>query len=125
MLQPKEFTVAYSDIKEEHGQWTGLLSFGLVFSVPKPQYKYVLNIFGTDTSSVRLHIIKHLIRLKEKTKGVTTMLVYVPEKFDLNCIDVVFEEFGIARKPHHSVYPGLKSSQIYAYEYIDQRQSKL
>ena len=122
MVQPREFTVVYSDIKEEADKCSGLLSFGLVFPTPQPQYKYVLDMFGSDTKSLRIHIVKHLLRLREKTDGVTAMLVFVPEELDIRLVDTVFEEYGITRHPHKSANPRLKSKQLYAFEGIGPRQ---
>ena len=121
---PKEFKSIYSDIKSDTDKCTGLLSVGTVFPIPHPQYKYMLDIFGSDTSSLKTHIVKHLIRLKEKTKGITAMLVYVPDEFDLEKVDVIFQEFGIVRRPHTG-NPKLKSAQIYVFEGVDQFPNKL
>ena len=90
MTEPKEYSVIYSDIHEDRGHCSGLLSVGMVYPVPRPQHKYSLEIFGKDVASLRLHIIKHLMRVKEKTTGMTAMLVYVPVTFDLETVDAVF-----------------------------------
>ena len=65
---PKEFKSIYSDIKSDTDKCTGLLSVESVFPIPHPQYKYMLDILGSDTSSLKTHIVKHLIRLKEENE---------------------------------------------------------
>ena len=121
MIQPEKYTAIYSDLKVHGGGCSGLLSFGLVFPIRRPQFNYVLNIFGSDTSTLRTHIVKHLLRLKDRTKEVTALVVFVPKSFDLHEVDKVFEDFGISRRPHKSAYQQLKSNQIYAYEIIGQK----
>ena len=125
MMGPGNFTVIYSDIREEHGKCSGLLSVGLVFPIPTPQYKYVLDIFGDDIASLKTHIVKHLLRLREKTQGITAMLVFIPEETDVNQVDKVFKEYGITRQPHKSLNSKLKTRQIYAYEGSQQFNSKI
>ena len=125
MMQPRQYMEAYSDIDQTGDLCSGLLSFGLVYPIAKPQYKYMLDIFGTDYKSLRLHIVKHLVRLKEKTTGVTAMLVYVSEDFPLDKLDGIFADFGISRHPHTSIDKTLKSRQIHAYEGIPLANSKL
>ena len=116
MREPQAFTTIYSDIKQTNGVCSGLLSFGLVCAIRSPQYKYVIDIFGTDLCSLRTHIMRHLFRLKDKTKGVTVLLVFVPMEIDVEHLDAVFEEFGASRQPYKSNDPNLKTRQIYAYE---------
>lgn len=116
MMQPKQYSAVYSDIKMTGVKCTGLLSFGLLYPTPRPEYTYRLDIFGEDAESLKIHILKHLIRVKEKTTGITAMLVYVSETCDLEQVDKVFEEFGILRYRHSSVNPKLKTRQIYAFE---------
>ena len=116
MMQPRQYMEVYSDIKQTGDMCSGLLSFGIVYPISSPQYKYMLDIFGTDYESLRLHIVKHLLRLRERTTGVTAMLVYVPESFQLEKLDRIFKEFGVVRHPHKSIDGKLKSRQVYAYE---------
>ena len=123
MRQPNDYSAIYSDIKVEPGRCSGLLSFGHVYPTALPQYRYGLDLFGKDTTTLRIHIVKHLIRLKECTKGVTAMVVHVPEAFDLEKVDMVFEEFGISRRPHSD--PKLKSRQLYAFEGLHQKLGNL
>ena len=125
MMQPRKYMEVYSDIKTTEDSCSGILSFGLVYPISRPQYKYMLDIFGNDYSSLRIHIVKYLLRLKEKTTGVTAMLVYVSETFPLENIDNIFKDFGIFRHPHKSVDNKLKSRQVYAYEGTPQINSNL
>ena len=125
MREPKAFTTIYSNIKHSDGVCAGLLSFGLVCPIPKPEYKYVIDLFGTDHSSLRTHIMRHLLRLKEKTKGVTALLVFVPKEFDILYLDAVLERFGVSRQPYVSKDPKLNTRQVYAYEGAERYNSKL
>ena len=126
MQEPKEYKVIYSNIRVHGSLYSGLLSIGTVFPISNPQYKYMLDIFGSDKASLRTHLIKHLMRLKDKTNGVTAVLVYLPDDFDLDMVDALFDEFGINRKPYKSVKsPKLKSQQLYAFESSQQSESKM
>ena len=118
IMQPKQYMEVYSDIKQSGDTCSGLLSFGLLFPIARPQYKYIVDIFGTDYASLRLHIVKHLMRLKSNTTGVTAMLIYVSEKFNIQKLDGILIEFGISRHPHES--KELPSRQVYAFEGIEE-----
>ena len=123
IMQPRQYMEVYSDIRIDGDNCSGLLSFGLVFPIARPQYKYMLDIFGTDYDSLRRHIVKHLLRLNEKTTGITAMLIYVSDQFDIQKIDDVMNGFGISRHPHKS--RELMSRQVYAYEGVPQGNSNL
>ena len=125
MMQPRKYTTVFSDIRETNGSCFGLLSFGIVFPIPKPQYKYILDIFGTDNASLKAHINRHLVRLKEKTTGVTSLYVLVPEEIDIVHVDSILEEHGIVRPTYKSDNPKLKSKYVFAFEGMGQQPSNL
>ena len=118
IMQPKQYMEVYSDIKQSGDTCSGLLSFGLLFPIARPHYKYMVDLFGTDYDSLRLHVVKHLIRLKRNTTGVTAMLIYVSDKFNIQSLDDIMAEFGISRHPHES--KELPSRQVYAFEGVEE-----
>ena len=123
MMQPRKYMEVYSDIKQTGDTCSGLLSFGLLYPIARPQYKYMLDLFGTDYESLRRHIVKHLLRLKRDTTGVTAMLIYVSNEFNVKKLDDVMTEFGISRQPHES--QELQSRQVYAFDGINETISNL
>ena len=125
MMEPRKYTTVFSDLRETNGSCSGLLSFGIVFPIPKPHYKYILDIFGTDSASLKAHINRHLMRLKEKTTGVTSLYVLVPEEIDIDHVDLILEEHGIVRPTYKSDNPKLKSKYVFAFEGIGQQPSNL
>ena len=114
MMQPRQYMEVYSDVNQSEDTYSGLLSFGLLFPIARPQYKYMVDLFGTDYQSLRSHIVKHLMRLKRETTGVTALLIYVSDEFDVKKLDDLMSEFGITRHPHES--KELPSRQVYAFE---------
>ena len=123
MMQPRQYMEVYSNIRISGDTCSGLLSFGLLFPIARPQYKYMLDIFGTDYESLKRHIVKHLLRLKRDTTGVTAMLIYVSNEFNVKKLDDVMTEFGISRQPQES--QELQSRQVYAFEGIADTLGKL
>ena len=117
MTGPKGFTAVYSDIRIEDDQCRGLLSFGTVFPVKKPPFHYNLDIFGSDTLTLKEHIVRHLMFMRPKITGVVGILAMVQEDFDMQHLDKVFEDFGVKRKIwYDSTFPNLKYSQLFLFE---------
>ena len=117
MTGPNGYTAVYSDIRIENGQCRGLLSFGTVFPVKRPPFHNNLDIFGSDTATLKEHIVRHLMFMRQKGTGVVGVLAMVQEDFDMLQLDKVFEDFGVKRKIlYDSTYPNLKYSQLYLYE---------
>ena len=113
MNGPEGYTNRFSDIRVENGKCRGLLSFGTTFKIQRPPVHCNLDIFGTDTQSLKEHIIRHLTLIRPKFQGVVGMLVYVQEDFDLQKLDTVFEELGVKRTVwYDSTYPDRKYSKL-------------
>ena len=117
MKGPEGYTSVFSDIRMENDKCAGLLSFGTVFPIPRPPFHCNLDIFGSDTKTLKQHILRHLMVMQGKVKGEVAILVMVQEDFDMDKLDGVFEDFGIKRKIwYDSTYPTLRYSQLYLYE---------
>lgn len=124
MNGPKGYTTCVSDIRVKDGKCSGLLSFGTTFTIQRPPVHCNLDIFGTDTRTLKEHIIRHLTVIRSKFEGVIGVLVLVQEDFDLQKLDSVFQKFGVKRTIwYDSTYPNLKYSQLYLY-YRDFHPSK-
>ena len=117
MTGPKGYTAVYSDIRIENDKCRGLLSFGTVFPVINPPFHYNLDIFGSDTSTLKEHLVRHLMFMQPKVTDVVGVMPMVQEDFDMQELDKVFEDFGVQRKIwYDSTYPTLKYSQLFLFE---------
>ena len=117
MKGPQGYTMVYADIRSESGICSGLLSFGTVFEDQRSKFHCNLDVFGTDTNSLKQHIVRHVIDMRSKLKGIARIMVMISEEFNLEKIDSVFKEFGIQRTIwNSSVYPHLRYSKIFLYE---------
>ena len=117
MTGPKGLTAIYTDLRIENDQCRGLLSFGTVFPVINPPFHYNLDIFGSDTSTLKEHIVRHLMFMQPKVTDVVGVLIMAQEDFDMQQLDKVFEDFGVQRKIwFDSTYPTLKYSKLFLYE---------
>ena len=93
-------TSTFSDVKFETGTYRGLVSRGTLYNAPgttEIQHVYVLDLLGSDTSTLKKHIAKHLSKVKENFKGLTEVLIYFREDFDYNKIISTFAVCGIAK----------------------------
>ncbi|MEW8547764.1 MAG: hypothetical protein AB2693_30010 [Candidatus Thiodiazotropha sp.] len=90
-------TEAFSDVRFENGSVRGSLSFCSVFKAQTVSYVYNIEIYGNDPPSVRLHIMKHLMVLKQKMEGSVCFMVIAQEGFPLDIIDDTCREYGLTR----------------------------
>ena len=91
-------TSTFSDMKSESGTYRGLVSRGTSYKAPgttEAEYVYILDILGSDTTTLRKHIAKHLLKIKENVKGPTQLMVFFQEDFDYNVILSAFTVCGI------------------------------
>ena len=117
MKGPEGYTTVFSDVRTENDACCGLLSFGTVFEVQRHPYHYNLDIFGDDTKTLTEHIVRHLLVMRSKVKGVVAVLIMVQENFEMEKLDSVFENFSVKREIwYDSTYPTQKYSQLYLYE---------
>ena len=92
-----DMTVILSDVNTDSRSTQGILSIGTIFPVRNPSYAFNIDIYGSDYPSIRAHIVKHLLRLKDIMPELTSIYVYVDEDFPFEVIDKIFLEFGISR----------------------------
>ena len=98
--EQKDITVIYSDVNFDYlGIPKGVLSIGSLYPVPKPAYAYNIELYGSAFDSIRSHIIRHLLRLKEKTLDLTSISVFVDEDFQFDVIDKILSDLGMQRRP--------------------------
>ena len=118
MKGTKPYTAVFTDIRDESGICSGLLSFGTVFQDKRSNFHYNLDIFGTNTNTLKQHIVMHVLEMRSKVKkGVARFMAMVEEEFNLQSLDSVFGEFGVHRAVwYSSVYPHLKYTKIFLYE---------
>ena len=106
-------TEAFSDVRIENGSVRGSLSFGSVFKAQTVSYVYNIEIYGNDPVSVKLHIMKHLIMLKQKVNGSICFMLVAQEGCPVNIIDDTCREYGLSRVNHgqkHSKWQFRKES---------------
>ena len=117
---PEGFTNVYSDIRQDGRGYTGLLSVGTHFKVKIIKFKYVLDIFGTDTWSLDKHLVKHLTILRDDIREATTLLIYVQKEFDFSKLFTICERFGLKRlHSSDSICKKLEFSQLFVFEGLD------
>ena len=92
-----DMTVILSDVNTNSSSPQGILSIGTIFPVRNPSYAFNIEIYGSDYPSIRAHIVKHLIRLKDIRPKLTSVYVFVDEDFPFAVVDKIFLEFGISR----------------------------
>ena len=117
MIGTKPYTAVFSDIRVEGGVCSGLLSFGTLLQDKESNFHFNLDIFGTDTNTLKHHIVKHLLEMRAKVKGIVRIMAMIEEEFNLQYLASVFGDFGVQRAVwYSSVYPHLKYTKIFLYE---------
>lgn len=89
-------TVIYSDINFESGEYGGLLSCCTKFNTPsssKYGHAYYVDMFGTDASRVKKHIVRHFMDI-EKLSG-AMFYVSLPDGVDFGEVTKVLTEYNI------------------------------
>ena len=98
ILGHDDSTSTFSDVKCESGTYRGLVSRGTLYNAPgttEIEHVYVLDVLGSDTSTLRKHIVKHLLKVKENVKAPAQLLIFFQEDFDHNNIISTFAACGI------------------------------
>ena len=78
-------TVTYYDVTVENGKYRGLMSRGILYKTAASatfQHVYRLDILGSDMSSIRKHLVKHVLRIKQNTQGKTNFVICCSEDID-------------------------------------------
>ena len=99
-----EHTRAFSDVTDRNNGTKGILSFGTLFKAQKVSYVYGIEIYGTDIDSIRKHIAKHILALKENTSGSVCIMFFLQENIPGNVINDICLGFAMERLN----YPGTK-----------------
>ena len=94
--EQKDATVIFSDLCNSN-PLSGMLSTGTLFHVKSPAFAYNIELYGSDTGSVRSHIARHMLRLTDKVSELTGVFVFVDETFPFDVVDKVFLDYGINR----------------------------
>ena len=87
-------TYMYTDVNITSGMYRGLLSVGTLYPTKEPSFLYNLDIYGKDLQSLRSHLVKHLVVLKEKTLGVTNVLLFADGGIPPEQVIEEFKELG-------------------------------
>ena len=87
-------TYIYTDVNISSCTYSGLLSVGTLYPVKEPSFLYNLDIYGRNSQSLRSHLVKHLVILKEKTIGVTNVLLFADGGIPPEHIIEEFKELG-------------------------------
>ena len=58
-------------------------------------FNFCLDIFGSDLTSLRKHVVRHLSDVKEASEGSVSLEVCLPDGVEWDGVIPVFNEFGI------------------------------
>lgn len=111
MTEPSEFLEVFSDMRTEADTYKGLLSFGSIYKVKAVPYKYSLDVYGTDSNSLKIHLVKHLMRMKQKATGTTVFVVTVDENFRSEIVEEILRQLG-GTKAKDDPYSGYYTQQF-------------
>lgn len=113
-------TKIYSDISVlDDGHVIGLLTFSTVIPVQRPPYVCNLNIYGTDTSSLRNHVTSHISHIRSATDGVTSLLVLVEPEFNMQELEQTFKEIGLQKSEWHD---SERPDKVYSLQYLFEKE---
>ena len=99
-----EHTRVFSDVTDGKNGAKGILSFGTLFKAQKVYHVYGIEIYGTDIDSIRKHIAKHILALKENTSGSVCIMFFLQENVPADVINDMCLDFAMERVN----YPGTK-----------------
>ena len=91
-------TQIYSDVELNKSGWHGLLSFSVKYATQKgarTSYYIYLDILGDDLSSLRKHLIRHLIDLTNSLKDEFALRITLPNGLGFDEIGEVFKEYNV------------------------------
>ena len=84
-----------SDVSLSEEEQKGLLSICTTFATKDPPYASNMDIFGTDATSLKGHVVYHLRNIRQKTKGEVSLIVYVDKDFDMIELEHVIQSVGL------------------------------
>lgn len=88
----------FSNLKLDKNICSGLLSIGTMYAVPNPSYLYNIEIYGSDMTSLHLHILRHLLRMKSKEGGKVILYIYTNNTSMSHAVNDILLECGILGK---------------------------
>ena len=97
MRAPEDFTTIYTDVNVENDIVSGLLSCGTLYPCKGVAFHCNIEIFGTDTLSLKIHIASHLEIIQKKAADLSKIGLYIDGQFPLEFIEDIFLSFGIKR----------------------------
>ena len=116
MRGPEDFTTIYTNVKVENDVVSGLLSCGTLYPCKEIDFHCTIEIFGTDKSSLKTHILNHLKIIKKNTSGILKIGLYIDESFPLEFIEDMFSSFGIKRTEADMAFTNSQIAEIVLYE---------
>ena len=91
-------THIYSDIKPGPDGCTGLLTCCTKYKAAarsQTDFKFCLDVSGSDLSSLRKHVVKHLNNIRKESEIAVALEMYLPVGFEWGDVIPIFNEFGI------------------------------
>ena len=112
-----EHTRVFSDVTDGKNGAKGILSFGTLFKAQKVSYVYGIEIYGADIDSIRKHIAKHILALKENTSGSVCIMFFLQENVPANIINDMCLDFAMERVNYRGTkYPNWNIQSTYLTE---------
>ena len=91
-------TVTFCDVEHKTLSTCGLMSRGTMYATTgstKYQYVYLVDILGLDASSLKKHVAKHLLHVKEQIKGCVHFCVHFQDDIDYELIISTLNDFDV------------------------------
>ncbi|XP_045216533.2 probable N-acetyltransferase 16 isoform X2 [Mercenaria mercenaria] len=113
-------TKVFSDISvDTDGSVRGLLTFSTIIPVKRPAYNCNFDIYGTDTATLKDHVISHMRYIRVKTIDSTSLLVLVEPDFNIHALEDVFREIGMQRSEWRD---SENPDNIYSYQLLFEKE---
>ncbi|KAL3854096.1 hypothetical protein ACJMK2_013375 [Sinanodonta woodiana] len=88
-------TVCASDVQVCNRMVSGLLSIATFYTIRRPRYACTLDLYGSDVSSVRYHLIYHLKFIVNELKDLACLSIVVDKQLDKQKLVDVIAEFRL------------------------------
>ena len=75
-------------------------------------------MYGADMSSFKIHIIKHLMTLRETTTSTTAVVAVLDKRFRPDMVNAIMKEYGGIKQLSHA---SPSSDQYYTLQYLFER----
>ena len=97
MRAPNNFTQMFSDVRLDDGKPVGLLSIGTFYSAKNSTGLCIMELYGTDVSSLKSHVAVHLKRVSQLVSSASNITLYIDKRIPSVEVDGVFSGFGLTR----------------------------